>query len=140
MAASFKELRVWQNAVDLAMRLFELSQSFPAHERFSLTDQIRRSSRSVAANITVAWRKRRYGAAFSSNPNDAETEAAETQTWIVFACRCVYLVATVADELDVRCEEVIGQLSAMIREANRWCRPFDPDKQVAGSTPPSTPP
>lgn len=77
---SFKELRVWQNAMDVAMRIFELTKSFPAEERYSLTDQMRRSSRSVAANITEAWRKRRYPAAFVSKLSDAESEAAETQT------------------------------------------------------------
>ncbi len=69
---SFKELRVWQNAMDVAMIIFEVTKSFPVEERFSLTDQIRRSSRSVAANISEAWRKRRYSGAFVSKLNDAE--------------------------------------------------------------------
>ena len=75
---SFKELRVWRAAMDMAMLIFELSKAFPAAERYSLTDQIRRSSRSVAANISEAWRKRRYPAAFVSKLSDAEAEAAET--------------------------------------------------------------
>lgn len=75
---SFKELRVWQNAIEVAMEIFEITKSFPIEERFSLTDQIRRSSRSVAANITEAWWKRRYPAAFVSKLSDAESEAAET--------------------------------------------------------------
>jgi four helix bundle protein len=73
---SFKELRVWQNAIEIAMEIFEITKSFPVEERFSLTDQIRRSSRSVAANIIEAWRKRRYPAAFVSKLSDTESEAA----------------------------------------------------------------
>ena len=74
------ELEVFQRAFETAMRIFECTKRFPREEMFSLTDQIRRSSRSVAANITEAWRKRRYQAAFISKLNDAEAEAAETQT------------------------------------------------------------
>ncbi|MBF2022192.1 MAG: four helix bundle protein [Hydrococcus sp. C42_A2020_068] len=77
---SFKELRVWQNAIDTAMTIFELTKSFPIEERYSLSDQIRRSTRSVAANISEAWRKRRYPAAFVSKLNDAESEASETHS------------------------------------------------------------
>ena len=82
---SFKELRVWQGAMDLAMKVFEVSRGFPAEERYSLTDQLRRSSRSVAANISEAWRKRRYEAAFVAKLSDSESEAAETQTWVEVA-------------------------------------------------------
>jgi four helix bundle protein len=90
---SFKELRVWQNAMNLAMRIFELTKRFPPQERYSLTDQFRRASRSVAANAAEAWRKRRYPAAFVAKLNDAESEAAETQTWIEVSRRCGYLVS-----------------------------------------------
>jgi len=117
---SFKELRVWQNAMDVAMKIFEVTKSFPAEERFSLTDQIRRSSRSVAANITEAWRKRRYPAAFVSKLSDAESEAAETQTWIEIAFRCGYLTTEEASYLDSRCEEVLGQIVAMINHPEKW--------------------
>ena len=86
----FRELRVWQVAMDVAMRIFEMTKRFPPEERYSMTDQMRRSSRSVAANIAEARRKRRYPAAFVSKLSDAETEAAETQTWIEFAVRCGY--------------------------------------------------
>lgn len=128
MAASFKDLRVWQNAMDVAMDVFELSKTFPTEERFSLTDQVRRSTRSVAANISEAWRRRRYVAAFVSKLNDAETEASEAQTWIEIARRCRYCADPTAQDLDVRCEQVIAQLSAMIRDADRWCRPYDPTR------------
>ena len=77
---SFKELRVWQNAMDAAMRVYELSKRFPAEEKYSMTDQIRRSSRSVPSNIAEAWRKRRYQAAFVSKLNDAEGAFYESET------------------------------------------------------------
>jgi four helix bundle protein len=117
---SFKELRVWRNAIEIAMDIFEISKSFPVEERFSLTDQIRRSSRSVAANITEAWRKRRYRAAFVSKLSDAESEAAETQTWIEIALRCCYLKPEQALYLDRRCEELLSQLVVMISHPEQW--------------------
>ena len=124
MAGHFKELRVWQNAMDVAMEVFEQSKSFPAEERYSLTDQIRRATRSVAANICEAWRKRRYQAAFVSKLSDAETEMAESQTWIEVAKRCRYWSPDVAGELDARCEGIIAQISVMIRDAPSWCEGF----------------
>ncbi|MBI5053457.1 MAG: four helix bundle protein [Chloroflexi bacterium] len=80
-----RDLRVYQKAFDSAMKIFELSKSFPSEEKYSLTDQMRRSSRSVCANLAEAWRKRRYEAHFMSKISDAESEAAETQVWIEFA-------------------------------------------------------
>lgn len=117
---SFKELRVWQNAMDAAMVVFEASKRFPAEERYSLTDQFRRSSRSVASNIAEAWRKRRYAAAFVSKLNDAEGEAAETQTWIEFALRCRYLTAEESQDWDQRYELILSQLVAMIEKPGDW--------------------
>jgi four helix bundle protein len=87
----FRELDVYQNALKAAMEIFEVSKGFPKEERFSLTDQMRRSSRSVCANIAEAWRKRRYSAAFISKLNDAEGEAAETQVHVEVASVCGYL-------------------------------------------------
>ena len=123
MATSFKELRVWQNAIELSMRVFELSKAFPVDERYSLTDQFRRSTRSIAANISEAWRKRRYLNAFVSKLNDAEAEAAESETWTEIALRCGYVAFDAAKDLDARCEEILSQLSTMIRDADRWCLP-----------------
>ncbi|MGK7952894.1 MAG: four helix bundle protein [Xenococcaceae cyanobacterium] len=117
---SFKELRVWQNAMDVAMKIFELTKSFPIEERYSLTDQMRRSSRSVAANLTEAWRKRRYPAAFVSKLSDAESEAAETQTWIEIARRCGYLSQSEAEHLDSRLEEILAQLVTMASSPEKW--------------------
>src|SRR5437899_2309846 len=111
---SFRELRVWQNAMDAAVRIFEISKRFPPEERYSLTDQIRRASRSVASNIAEAWRKRRYPAAFVSKLSDSEGEAAESQTWIEFALRCKYIKLDEAIDLDKRYENILGQLVNMI--------------------------
>src|SRR5262249_42936417 len=83
------ELAVYQKGFDAAMLIFEMSKKFPKEETYSLTDQIRRSSRSVCANLAEAWRKRRYKAAFIAKLSDAESEAAETQVWIEFASRAV---------------------------------------------------
>ena len=82
------ELEVYQKGFDAAMSIFEMSKKFPKEETYSLTDQIRRSSRSVCANLAEAWRKRRYKAAFIAKLSDAESEAAETQVWLEFATQC----------------------------------------------------
>src|SRR5207253_7586158 len=118
---SIKELNVWVNAMELGMEVFTKSKSFPPDERFSLTDQIRRSSRSVAANISEAWRKRRYPASFVSKLSDAESEAGETQTWVEFARRCGYWNDQKAAALDDLYEKVIGQLVKMIDQPDKWC-------------------
>jgi four helix bundle protein len=93
-----RELDVYQRSFTLAMRLFELSKAFPREEAYSLTHQICRSSRSVCANISEAWRRRRYKAAFVSKLNEVEAEAAETQVWVGFALSCGYL-----DRVAARC-------------------------------------
>ncbi len=117
---SFRDLRVWQTAMDLAMEVFEASKRFPPEERFSLTDQIRRSSRSVPSNLAEAWRKRRYPAAFVSKLNDAEGEAAETQTHVEIALRCRYIDPTMAKHLDERYGEVLAMLVTMAAKPQQW--------------------
>src|SRR5437879_5247889 len=97
--ASYKELRVYQAAMQAAMRIFELTKHFPIEERYSLTDQIRRASRSVCANIGEAWRKRRYRAHFVSKLSDSESEAEETRVWLEFSWRCGYMSPVDASEL-----------------------------------------
>ena len=117
---SFRDLILWQRTMDLAMDVFRLSKSFPAEERFSLTDQVRRSSRSVAANVAEAWRKRRYPAAFICKLNDAEAEAAETQTHLEIALRCGYLAESDFLRLDRCYEEVLAMLTEMSAHPERW--------------------
>lgn len=117
---SHRDLRVWQEAMDLAMDIFRATKTFPQNEKYSLTDQIRRSSRSVPANIAEAWRKRRYEAAFISKLNDAEGEAAETQTHIEIALRCGYLLEELATALDDRYERLLAQLVTMATRPEVW--------------------
>ena len=88
---SHTDLAVYRRAFDTSMKIFEATRSFPPEERYSLTDQIRRSSRSVSTNVAEAWRKRRYEAAFISKLSDSEAEAAETQVWLEYAVKCGYL-------------------------------------------------
>lgn len=117
---SFRELRVYQQALNAAMLIFEMTKRFPPEERYSMVDQMRRSSRSVCANIAEAWRKRRYQAAFVAKLSDAESEACETQVWIEFALKCSYLNQTTRDELDKQYEYILGQLVRMINESEKW--------------------
>ena len=115
-----KELRVYQNAMDAAMEIFSLTKSFPTEEKYSMIDQMRRSSRSVCANIAEAWRKRRYQAAFVAKLNDAESEASETQVWLELARKCNYLSIEAEKRLDTMYDHIIGQLIRMIDEAEKW--------------------
>lgn len=120
MLQSHEELDVYKMAFESAMKIYEVSKGFPREEVFSLTDQIRRSSRSVCANIAEAWRKRRYGAAFVSKLNDSESEAAETQTWIKFAVKCGYLSSSLSMSLHKDYDHIIGKLVNMIANPNPW--------------------
>ena len=117
---SYKNLRVFQNAMDAAMRIFELTKDFPPEEKYSMVDQMRRSSRSVCTNIGEAWRKRRYRAAFIAKLNDSESEACETQVWVEFARRCQYLEDETCLELDATYDEIMGQLVRMVIDADKW--------------------
>ena len=102
------------------MEIFELSKAFPREESFSLTDPIRRSSRSVCANLGEAWRRRRYQAAFASKLNDSEAEAAEARVWIEFAVKCGYLEAAVGREPYATYDQILGKLVTMIRHPEHW--------------------
>ena len=117
---SYKELRVFQNALNVAMKIFELTKSFPPEEKYSMVDQMRRSSRSVCANIGEGWRKRRYKAAFIAKLSDAESEACETQVWLEFARRCEYLEDTICDEMDAEYDQIMAQIVKMINNADKW--------------------
>ncbi len=117
---SHEDLEVYQMAFDAAMKIFELSKKFPVEKRYSLTDQIRRSSRSVCANLAEAWRKRRYKAAFLAKLNECEAEAAETQVWIKFAVKCNYLEVELAREIYVIYNRIIGCLVSMINNPSVW--------------------
>jgi four helix bundle protein len=117
---SHRDLDVYRRAFAAAMTVFRHSKEFPRAETYSLTDQIRRSSRSVNANISEAWRKRRYEAAFISKLSDAETEAGETQTWLEFAVACGYLDRAQGAALNDTYEEIIRMIVAMITSPSKW--------------------
>jgi four helix bundle protein len=102
------------------MQIFEITKGFPAEEKYSMVDQMRRSSRSVCANIGEAWRKRRYPAHFVTKLSDSETEAEETRVWLEFALHCRYMPQDKFDELDTKYDLVIGQLVKMISEPEKW--------------------
>jgi four helix bundle protein len=106
--------------MDAAMIIFEISKEFPSEEKYSMVDQMRRSSRSVCTNLAEAWRKRRYRAAFIAKLSDAESEACETQVWIEFARRCNYLDEDICKELDITYDKIIGQIVNMIANADKW--------------------
>jgi len=117
---SYKELRVYQAAIDAAMRVFEITKRDPPEERFSMVDQMRRSSRSVCSNIGEAWRKRRYPAHFVSKLSDSEGEAEESRVWLELAFRCGYISKGELDELDEAYDNMIGQLVRMIEHPEQW--------------------
>lgn len=115
-----QELEVYQLAFTNAMEIFNLSNNFPRTELYSLTDQIRRSSRSVCANIAEAFRKRRYRKAFIAKLSDAESEAAETQVWLDFAFNCNYIDENIKDYLHLQYDFIIGKLVNMINNSDKW--------------------
>ncbi len=119
--SSVRELEVYKVAFDTAMEIFEVSKSFPKEERYSLTDQVRKSSRSVCTNLSEGWRKRRYKAVFINKLSDAAQEAAETQTWLEFALACRYIDRKVFERLDEKYEHVFAMLITMERKAESFC-------------------
>ncbi len=116
----FRELRVYDTAMDGAMEIFRITSDFSKEEKYSLTDQVRRSSRSVCANIGEAWRKRRYRAAFIAKLSDAESEATETQIWVEFSSKCGYLMDDRSTEIHAAYEYIISCLVKMIQNADDW--------------------
>jgi four helix bundle protein len=121
--AHFKELRVYKLAFAAAMEIYEASKKWPPEERFSLTDQVRRSSRSVCGNIAEVWRKRRYPAHFTSKLSDADGEVAETENWLDFALACGYMAPDQHHRLWETYEQVTRGLVRMITHSDAWCGP-----------------
>jgi four helix bundle protein len=119
---SFRELTVYQRAVKDAKSVFLLTSSFPKEERYSLTDQIRRSSRAVAAIIAEAWARRRYPAAFISKLNEALGEAMETQAWLDHSLECNYLEAEDHAARDDEWQQIGAMIAGMIDRADDFCR------------------
>lgn len=116
-----QDLKVFQKSFNVAMQIFELSKTFPKEETYSLKDQIRRSSRSVSANISEAWGKRKYEKSFVAKLTDYEGEARETQTWLQFSLACDYINEEQFNNLNNQYNEVIGMLVTMMSQSNKWC-------------------
>ena len=119
---SFRDLNVYKSAREAARAIFELSKTFPRDERYSLTDQVRRSSRAVNAMIAEAWAKRRYEAAFVSKVNDALGEATETQSWLDHAVDAGYITAAQFKELDAKWQQIGAMLNKMTERAHDFCK------------------
>jgi len=120
MLRGHRDLKVFQLAYRLAMEIFDETKTFPHDERYSLTSQIRRSSRSVAANIAEGFRKRQYPSMFVSKLADADAEATETQVWLDFACDCGYLSRDHGKQLSTGYEEVGRMLSRMMADPEKF--------------------
>jgi four helix bundle protein len=118
---SVRELEVYKLAFDAAMEIFEISKSFPNEETYSLTDQVRKSSRSVCTSLAEGWRKRRYKAMFINKLSDAAQEAAETQTWLEFALACKYIDKGTFKKLDEKYEHIFAMLFTMEQKADSFC-------------------
>lgn len=119
---SFRDLRVYQLALEQAKKVFVMTKNFPKEEAFSLTDQIRRSSRAVNALVVEAWARRRYQAAFVNKLNEALGEAFETQAWLDHALECGYIGVELHQELDKSWQHVGAMLNRMIQKADIFCR------------------
>jgi four helix bundle protein len=114
------DLEVFQKAFEASMRIMELSRGFPREELYSLTDQIRRSSRSIAGNLAEAWRNRRYEKAFLSKLNECEGEAAETQVWLQYCVRCGYMAREQGAELYEEYNAILRTIVGMINHPETW--------------------
>ena len=108
-----RELDVYRVAFEAAMEIFQFTKKFPQEEKYSLVDQIRRSSRSVCSNLAEAWRKRRYIAVFKNKLTDSMQEASETQTWLEFCHACGYISSSVFNSLDQKYEHILAMLNSM---------------------------
>ncbi len=117
----FRDLEVYQIAFKYAMEIFIITKNFPADEKYSLVDQIRRSSRSICSNVAESWRKRKYKAVFVNKLTDAMQEASETQCWLEFSLACNYIKQEVFDQLDTEYEKIIGMLNSMGMNADKFC-------------------
>lgn len=116
----YKDLLAFKKGYSLAMEIFSITKKFPPEEKFSLTDQIRRSSRSVCTNITEAYRRRRYKDYFISKLNDAETENAETQVWLDFSKDCKYITSEEYTALSSLNDEVAKLIWYMINNPDKF--------------------
>ena len=124
LAKSVRDLDVYRIAFEVQQDIFRLTKTFPRDERYSLTDQIRRSSRSVGANISEAWAKRRYPAHFVSTLSDADGETEETVHWLESAFACEYIEEQARADLVDKCRHIGGMLNKMMSNAESWCKAY----------------
>ena len=117
----FRDLEVYRRAFDAAMKIFEVTKIFPPEERFSMVDQIRKSSRSVCANMAEGWRKRKYPSVFKNKMTDSMMEASETQCWLEFSLACDYIGDEIFQSLDQEYEDIIGMLFGMEKKSDKFC-------------------
>jgi four helix bundle protein len=117
----FRDLEVYRRAFDAAMAIFQMTKTFPAEEKYSLVDQIRRSSRSVCANLSEGWRKRKYEAVFKNKITDSMQEASETQCWLEFCLAAKYIKNETFNKLDGEYEQIIAMLNSMEMNAQKFC-------------------
>jgi four helix bundle protein len=117
----FRDLEVYRRAFQAAMTIFQLTKDFPADERYSMVDQIRRASRSVCSNLAEAWSKRRYVAVFKNKVTDSMQEASETQCWLEFSFACKYITQPTFKNLDREYEEIIAMLNSIEKNAEKFC-------------------
>jgi len=120
MSEGFKDLKVYKMSYDMAMEIFNITKSFPKEEIYALTDQIRRSSRSVCSNIAEAYRKRRYPKHFTSKVSDADGEASETMVWVNFAKDCNYINENIYNNLIKKYKEIGKMLGSMANHPERF--------------------
>ncbi len=128
---SYQDLRVFQGAMDGCIEVFSISKKFPPEERFSLTDQVRRSSRSVCANLAEAWRNRRHKGAFIAKLDDSLGEATETQVWLEIARRCRFLSDAESENLVRVYDKISAQLVSMIQTSEKWLVPAPENRAAA---------
>jgi four helix bundle protein len=142
--SSFKDLRVYKLAFELQQEIFEASKRFPTEERYALTDQIRRASRSIGANLSEAWQKRLYIAHFVSKLTDADGEQAETRHWLDTATACDYISEREQKAMLEKCSRIGQMLGTMMADPDKWCHKADGgerkrrDLQRSSTGPPSS--
>ena len=120
--SSFKDLRVYKLAFELQQEIFDTSKRFPAEEHYALTDQVRRASRSIGANLAEAWQKRRYVAHFVSKLTDADGEQAETQHWLDTAAACNYMTERQREAMLEKCSRIGQMLGSMMAKPEKFCQ------------------
>ena len=125
MIRSAKDLDVYKKAYSLSMEIYRQSKSWPVDERYSLIDQIRRSSRSVTANLREAWAKRKYEAHFISKLTDCDGENSETDTWLDYAKDCEYITVEMHKSLSEDCAAVGSMLGSMLKNPTSFLVPYD---------------